>query len=303
MHVAGNGLHGFCCFAWMLAVAVMLTEKRQTWAKNRRRVQFKGLPLHNPVSIEERYARELQALVRVMTKETQRELLAVFRGEVAEEFFAEDASITSLAKKTLNKLRVRFEKLFSDKANEVVQKMIAHVSKESKSRLQSSLKEMSGGLNVQLPEMPAQLKEVFAASVVENVALIKSIPQQYHDRVTGAVMRSITSADGGIGKLTDELQKYSGMSLRRARLVAMDQTRKAYQAANIERSKSAGITKGIWIHTGGTKEPRPRHKAYNGKEFELAKGAPVGDNGEYVHCGEEPYCRCTFVPILDFGED
>ena len=139
--------------------------------------------------------------------------------------------------------------------------------------------------------------------MVENVALIKSIPEKYLNEVTGAVMRSITSAEGGMQYLVPQLQKYEGITLRRARNIAMDQTRKAYQAVNLERSKSAGITKGIWIHTGGTKEPRAKHRSYNGKEFELAKGAPVGDNGEYVHCGEQPFCRCTFVPILDFGED
>lgn len=279
-----------------------LTDKRRTWAKSRKAV-IKGIPLHAPVSLEERYAKELQALVRGMTKTVSRELETVFRGEAAEEFFAQDASITSQAKKALTKLRARFEKLFTDKADEIVKKMISGVSKESKLRLSASLKQMSGGLNVTLPEMPAQLQEIFAASVAENVALIKSIPEKYLNEVTGAVMRSITSAEGGMQYLVPQLQKYEGITLRRARNIAIDQTRKVFQSTNIARSRAAGITKGIWIHTGGTKEPRPKHKAYNGKEFDLAKGAPVGDNGEYVHCGEQPYCRCTYVPILDFGEE
>lgn len=279
-----------------------VSAKRKAWAAPRKAV-VKGLPLHAPVSIEERYAKELQALVRGMTKVATRELEVLFRGEAAEAYFAQDASLTNQAKKTLNALRVRFETVFKDKADEIVRKMLAGVSRESKARLGASLRELSGGVNVTLPEMPGQLREIFSASVVENVALIKSIPEKYLNEVTGAVMRSITSAEGGMQYLVPQLQKYEGITLRRARNIAMDQTRKAYQSVNLERSKSAGITKGIWIHTGGTKEPRANHKAYNGKEFELAKGAPVGDNGEYVHCGEQPFCRCTFVPILDFGED
>lgn len=279
-----------------------VSDKREKWAKPRK-VVVKGLPLHAPVSLEERYAKELQALVRGMTKIAAKELEAVFRGEAAEEFFAQDASVTSHAKKKLNALRIRFEKIFSDKADEIVKRMLSGVSRESKARLGNSLKQITGGLNVTLPEMPGQLKEIFAASVVENVALIKSIPEKYLNEVTGAVMRSITSAEGGMQYLVPQLQKYEGITLRRARNIAMDQTRKAYQSVNLERSKSAGITKGIWIHTGGTKEPRKKHKEFSGKEFELAKGAPVGDNGEYVHPGEQPFCRCTFVPILDFGEE
>lgn len=263
--------------------------------------QLKGTPLHNPVSIELRYSRELRALARVMTKETDAAVRALFKSPDAKEFFAMDASIAIQAREMMNLLTIRFQHLFNSHAERMSRRMVGAVDAQSQAALNRSFKKMAGELTVKITEIPPALKTIYEASISENVDLIKSIPEQYLGKVKGAVNRSITGT-GGIGPLIAEIKKYDGMTDRRAKNIALDQTRKAYQSANIERSKAAGVKKGIWIHTGGTKEPRPRHKAYNGKEFNLAEGAPVGDKGQNVQPGEEINCRCTFVPVVDFED-
>ena len=146
-----------------------------------------------------------------------------------------------------------------------------------------------------------QMKEIFQASVNQGVDLIKSIPSQYFERISGDVMRTITTPTSSLKELSRNLSKYGEMSYRRANNIALDQTRKAYQSFNRQMLDNAGIQKGIWVHTGGTVHPRHKHKAFNGKEFDLAKGAPVGDDGGYVFPSQEPFCRCTFIPIVKFS--
>lgn len=263
--------------------------------------QLRGLPLYNPVSIEARYSRELQSLAREMTKETTVAVKALFRSPDAEEFFAMDASIAIQARELLNLLTMKFDRLYSRHSELMARRMVGQVDAQSQATLMKSFKKITGELTLKVSDISPALRTIFEASVSENVDLIKSVPSQYLDRIKGAVNRSITGT-GGIGPLMDEIKKYGGMSERRSRNIALDQTRKAYQAVGIERTKAAGIKKGIWIHTGGTKEPRELHKGYNGKEFNLAEGAPIGDKGQNVIPGEEPFCRCTFSPVVDFED-
>lgn len=264
--------------------------------------QLKGKPLHMPVSAGEQYSRRLRNLVKLMTDETRREIMALFRSDDAREYFATDANIAIQFRETLSLLTVRFETLFVRHGENIAKAMIDRTDEAAKLQLQNSFNSFVDAVTLRVEDMPAGMKEILAASVSENVDLIKSIPSQYLDKVKGAVMRSITTKEGGIGRLTEELQKYDGITKRRAGLIAMDQTRKAYQTVNLQRSRSAGIKKGTWVHTGGTKEPRKPHKDYNGKEFDLEKGAPIGANGEYVQPGQEPFCRCTWIPIVDFED-
>lgn len=212
-----------------------------------------------------------------------------------------DASIAIQAREMLNLLTMKFDSLYSRHAGIMARRMVGQVDAQSQATLMRSFKKITGELTLKVSDISPALRNIFEASISENVDLIKSIPSQYLDRIKGAVNRSITGT-GGIGPLMDKIKKYGGMSERRSRNIALDQTRKAYQAVGIERTKAAGIKKGIWIHTGGTKEPRELHKGYNGKEFNLAEGAPIGDKGQNVIPGEEPFCRCTFSPVVDFED-
>lgn len=267
----------------------------------KRITQLKGNPLYNPVSIENRYSRDLRALAKEMTKETKAAVLELFRSSDAKEFFAQDASIAIMARQMLNLLTAKFDRLYSRHAEILSRRMLRQVDDQSKAVLMQSFKKLSAEVTLKVSDMSPALRTMFEASVSENVDLIKSIPSQYLDRIKGSVNRSITGT-GGLGPLIDDIQKYGGMTERRSKNIALDQVRKSYQTVNIQRTKDAGIKKGIWIHTGGTKEPRKLHKEYNGKEFSLIDGAPIGDKGENVMPGECPFCRCTFQPVVNFED-
>ena len=236
-----------------------------------------------------------------MTRDSRQGILDIFKPTGERSDFASVLGITDLAENVLNALYEEWSGRFEDLARQKVQELLVDILKVSKSGVTSSVRKMAEGVTISVSEQTQQMKEVFRASVNENVALIKSIPEQYFNRLRGDVMRTITTENSSLGELTANIQKYGGMTYRRASNIAMDQTRKAYQSFNQQMLGQAGIKKGIWIHTGGTEHPRPKHKAFHKKEFDLSKGAPIGDEGgNYVFPGQCVNCRCTFIPIIEF---
>lgn len=267
---------------------------------------MRGHPLHINYSVQARYEKRLKKLVALMTKETRKAIHALYNADHGKAWFGKDtagmdASVSAQARMTMNKLTLTFDKLFASHANDLAQGMVNDNLSASKSALNSSLKQLSGGLSIKTDLLGKDLKQITTAAVAENVSLIKSIPSQYLDQVQGAVMRSITHGNG-LEDLIPEIAKYDGITERRATNIALDQTRKVYNSINIERSKAVGVTKGEWIHSGGSQKPRETHLDMDGEIFDLEEGMYDPDVGENIMPGELPNCGCTYSPIIEFDD-
>jgi SPP1 gp7 family putative phage head morphogenesis protein len=135
------------------------------------------------------------------------------------------------------------------------------------------------------------------ATVNANVALIKSIPQQYLHQVEGMVMRSVQEGRN-LGDLSKDLQKQFGVTKRRAALIARDQNNKATAALSRVRQLDLGIEQAIWMHSGAGKHPRPTHVRNNGKKYNIAKGWFDPAVKRFIHPGTEIDCRCVSRPVI-----
>lgn len=194
-------------------------------------------------------------------------------------------------------LRDRWVARFSDAAVTIAPKFVNAVDSTATKSLKRSLgeKDIPRVKFIMTPEMTQAVDGI----VAENVNLIKSIPEKYFTQVQTITLQSITRGRD-LQYMTEELQKQFGITRRRAERIAIDQNNKATAELSRFRQKSLGITKGIWIHSGGGSHPRPKHVKANGQEFDLDKGLPVGDNGEYVLPGQEINCGCSWKPKLPF---
>jgi len=279
-----------------------LTIKRQQWAEQRGGAQFKGNILATNFAPADRYSARLKRLVAEMNAAYLREIRNLWKTDHAAAYFSMDASLASQARILLNSLQRRFAKLFASRAVGIVDQLMGGVDKASSATLHNSLKELSGGLSL---KTTAPVGDIVTASTAENVALIKSIPQQYHDRITNLVLRSVQSGEnGGLDFLTSEINRFGEVSAKRAEFIAVDQTRKITTAMNRERAVKAGIRKFEWIHSAGGAEPRKLHLRLNGQIFDY-DNPPVIDErtGERGFPGQLINCRCTMRPIVDFGGD
>ena len=130
---------------------------------------------------------------------------------------------------------------------------------------------------------------------------IKTIQEDYLNKVSGATYRSITSAEG-LKTLIPEIQKLSGQTERRSKMVALDQTRKTMASLDNARMKQNGITKFKWRHSSAGAEPRKTHQELDGKIFDLDKGAYDRNVGRYIMPAELPNCKCFMVPVIELIE-
>jgi SPP1 gp7 family putative phage head morphogenesis protein len=288
-----------------------LTKAKKKWAENRN-VTLQGKPLNYNASQQAKYKSALEKLVRQMTDETKRQIIKLFEGDTAEEYFeqqeqaeAMDASIASKARKLMNKLTSKFTQLFNSKALPLADTMVDGAAKTSQSNLHSSLMQLSGGVSLKTSLVPQGMEDVAKASVQENVSLIKSIPQQYFKDVTGAVMRSITYGQG-LADLVPHIQKYNAQTYRRAKNLALDQTRKAYNSINKQRMQALGVKQFKWIHSNAGQHPRESHLKISGTVFDFdtleqeqaALGVPPEDRGIP---GQPINCKCTMSPVIEVG--
>jgi SPP1 gp7 family putative phage head morphogenesis protein len=277
--------------------------RKQPW-KPKPQVGIVKAPVLNPsAGIEDRYHAELRILIERMTAETESQLTRLFASEHAQQFFAEDASVSSQARIITNALIKKYTDLFAALAKPMADKVAQESNKSSDLAVKSSIRHLSDKLTLSTKTLTSgPLRDVLNASITENVGLIKSIPVQYLGGVQGAVMRSITTGNGA-QDLVPFLQKHKGITLRRARMIARDQTKKAFTALSKSRMQQLGIDEYIWRHTAGSRHPRKLHEQMSGNIYRFDDPPVIDANtGERGIPGQLPNCACRMQPVLNFGE-
>lgn len=249
-------------------------------------------PVRPNAGIAAAYHKELRSLADAMTDEAMRMLKRCYKRE--EGAIALDASPASILRGAMKALSSTWLKRFDELADKLSRDIIGRSADNVDVSLRRALRK--GGFTVKFKPTKAQ-KNVLEASIAENVALIKSIPEKYLTEVEGIVMRSVSKGFDA-GQMAAQLQKRRGITQRRAYTIASDQTRKATAAFARVRSVELGITEGIWKHSAGGKEPRKSHKDFSGKVFDLREGHDFGDGFGPVLPGEAINCRCYYTPVI-----
>lgn len=257
---------------------------------------LKGEPLHYNAGLQKQYARTLELLTRPMTDDVRKSLISLFRQRGAKDYF-----IAQQAKIVIDGLHHKWTTSFNLVANTVAEQMVNSQLDMSAILLRNSIKSIVPHLSLNTAIVPDSLIPKIEAAVEENVGLIKSIPQQYLQKVQGDVMRSITTGEG-LKSLKEDLLKYADQEERRALNIALDQTRKIYNIANAERMLELDLDRGEWLHSGGGLHPRKHHIAMNGMIFSLKDLPVISAPGELPVRkglpGQEPFCGCTMAPVI-----
>lgn len=255
------------------------------------------------------------ALTQAMMKDVERQVKAIYATEKAAKYFATDAALrpsmdeglTSMFNKLFAQLEKKYARIFGSASSLLAEKMVSQVGRESAVQLAASAKQISGGLTLQTKIFNSDLRETFKASINENAKLIETIPKQFIDKVSRATYRSISSGNG-LEDLQNYFEKWYGEDTRKAKNVALDQTRKAYNDINADRMRAVKLNKFEWVHSGGGHTPRPYHfdkwpAGLNGGIFDV-NDPPVVDEktGERGLPGHAINCKCTMRPLLIFGE-
>lgn len=251
--------------------------------------------VHPNAGIGAEYKGKLQALIDEMAASYRHWLVARYRDNPPR--MAMDVALPAKdMERELGKLGKQWQKRFDDAAPRLARWFSEAASRRSAETLRLILKD--AGISVSFQATPP-MRDAFQATVAENVGLIRSISQRYHGEVQGMVMRSV-AAGRDVGALVRELEDRFDVTRKRAALIARDQNNKATAVMTRARQQQVGITKAVWLHSQGGKEPRRTHLANTGKVYDPAEGwfDPDPRVRRRIWPGELINCRCVSRPVV-----
>ena len=145
--------------------------------------------------------------------------------------------------------------------------------------------------------MSLRAEEKIGAMVDEATSLITKVAADDLVRIQETVTQGFVEGSD-TEALEESLSMTEGFSEARVKRVVLDQTLKVNNGIQRANCDSLGIREGVWIHVPGQYSSRESHIRMNGRKFDLDIGCYDDAYGDYVQCGELPYCRCQYRPIL-----
>ena len=241
-------------------------------------------------SINKWYREQLYAMIKEMRLDIIQSVVRTYRNDLAMDGITD--WLGSALDKLINKWQANLATLGDDIAKDFVGRSKTHYDKS----LHNMLKKRGFIVNFRNSKYVEEQAQI---AIGENVALIKSVGNQYLDNVHAAVWRSVK---GGydLESLVKQLMQIDGVTERRAKLIARDQCVKANQAFEDGRARELGITEAYWLHSHAGKTWRPSHAAANGTRYEIDKGLYL--DGKWTKPGEAVNCRCRKHLIIEIPE-
>lgn len=247
--------------------------------------------------VEAAYRKKLQDLSREMSQSFIYWTRAAWKKDDPTVYFAVDAAPVLALRRRMKQLAAHWIKRFDEVAPEMAKVFVNGATATAQAAFQAELSKAGFAVKFTFTEAA---KEGYQAVLQENISLIKSIPSQYLTQVEGDVWRAV-SQGYDLEALTNTLQERYGVTYRRAAFIAKDQTAKAKATIEQVRRIELGLDTAIWQHSHAGQEPRQSHVAFNGKPFDIRKGAYI--DGEYILPGYLPRCRCTSRTVIPGFEE
>ena len=260
-------------------------------------------PVRANIGLRARYRRKLEYMLDQMHWDVSETILAAYaEAPPVATAMAGDRTPSERLAGIVRALSAKWIRRINEGAQQLAEWFALSVKQRSDITLKRILRE--AGISVRF-KPTAAVVDAMTAGVIENVSLIKSIPQQYFTRIEGAVMRSAATGRD-VGALTRELSSGYGITARRAKFIARDQTNKMTAVIVKTRQSEIGATHAIWRHSHGAHEPRPSHLAADGRRYEIDKGMyleDVGGKWAWLQPGYAINCGCVSQTIIPGLED
>lgn len=184
-------------------------------------------------------------------------------------------------------LREKMIKYTIEVSRPLAVKVVTDTSKEVDKQIASHTKSIIG-VDLTPFYRASDIQDEVDEQVEANVALIKSIPSQYTDKLEALVMNALQTGQTN-DELAHEIKKLGHSTDNRARLIAADQMGKINGAINKKRQESMGVETYDWQDSNDDRV-RPLCESHHGKTFRWDTPPKGG------HPGQKIKCRCTALP-------
>ena len=229
--------------------------------------------------VEMEYRKRLDKLLDAMNKSVLYWILADYGNRTAKEMA-----------RAIQKRIKQWNKVFGSKAEDMAVWFAKTVKKHTETGFRTALR------GVDINRYPSVPNNVVNAVELENEDLIKSIPEKYFLGISTVAMMAIMY-DWSAEELQKEIEKRHGITWRRIRTIARDQTHKSNELYKKAICDNLGIKYAKWVYTWRSETQRESHVAADGRLFDISKGCLI--DGEYIFPGELINCACSFAPVIE----
>lgn len=267
------------------------TFERQTGKK----VRFKRPTVQQyPRAAERSYAAALGEIVREAGKDILEEFLpqldyltrlAGIRSDGAR---ADQEDISTIINTIVGKLKIKLDNQRLRDLSSLVEGYFNSTAEFSRAQTFRQIRRAIG-VDAMAPE--PQLLMMLESWRDESVSLITRVTQNQIDDVADIVRRQVRQGNRP-GLIGEAIQERLGISERRARFIARDQTAKLNGQLTQMRQSNLGIEEYIW-RTSRDERVRASHLEKEGQKFRW--DSPPFDTG---HPGQDYNCRCTAEPVI-----
>lgn len=239
-------------------------------------------PITSSYAIEKYYFKKLKELSRRINRSVVYWSLAQFNKSF-------DKNVSNNLSWELNKLLAEWESKSSDISKTLAKK----VSSQIKNYVDTNY--MSMGEEFKLKSLSKEDKNALSAIYQRNLNLIKSIPRDIIERYRSYLLNNVNSFNReNVYKVA---KTFEGISNRRAKLIARDQTQKAVSGYTQARAQHLGFKYYEWV-TAGDERVSTDHRHLQGRIYEYGKPTAVIDSyGTLGHPSERVNCRCVAVSV------
>ncbi|QYC51697.1 hypothetical protein [Acinetobacter phage Abp95] len=242
-------------------------------------------------SLTKWYREQMQGMMDEMRSDLIQDVVKPMRSEIAMD------GILDWMGHVIDGLVSRWQDRLDKLSTQVAQELVGKAKTNYDKRLLGILRKRGFTVNLR----PTKYMEDQAQIALgENVALIKSIGNEYLDKVRSAVWRSVKNGYD-VESLIKQLKEIDGVTDRRAKNIAKDQTAKLNQAFENARAQELGIKEAIWLHSSASKSPRHDHVKAHGTRFEIEKGCYI--SGQYIQPAFLPFCKCRKYLVIDIPDN
>lgn len=246
------------------------------------------------------YNAELQRIVRAVRKDINEHVMPVVRS-TAPQYVGDSIPVETIDNwvdvltGTLDAIKSRWSSLaFQRLAADIASRFVRAANESNMKRTQCDL-----GINIYSDSQ--ELTDYITLSIRDNTRLIMSIPDQYLTQVESIVLTNVR-AGGRPSAIAKSLQQQFGVTERRAKMIARDQTAKVNGDLNRMRQTNAGFPYFEW-NDSDDERVRDRHEyladhvtAY-GKGIYRWDNPPLSDKGVPIIPGTDYQCRCVARPV------
>lgn len=262
--------------------------------------------------IESEYRSYMQALVKEMANEARVGLLPIIKKNkpnYVKDSWADD--VTSF----FDVFRAKWSSfLFRNKVRADIQRPLSMVESNTTAQF---LKNVNKAVGVDVSGMLKSegIEAVMTSALQENVTLVTSLPDEYLKRIESIVYSGMQQGRYPTA-IAKDLQEATGVSWRRAKLIARDQVARINSAVDSERSQNLGIEHYRWSTSNDRRVsgdpsgayPKAKVKCYMIAKADNGLGVGVytykhgadyaGENNLHpgsAHIG----CRCRRIPLIE----